>query len=148
MNWECIIFLELNYILRSVITPYIRIQNTESTEGKKKKNVLILHCSKLTEALHEYIFIKLLVTIHTIWLCGRMLWQKDLIAWCIELWLVNNNLPCSVVIVGKEAEYWKFIYIINKSITDEGLWMAWHLCYATEFYEWMINFSKEDVNFD
>ena len=53
MNREYIIFLELNYILRSVITPYIRIQNTESTEGKKKKNVLILHCSKLTEALHS-----------------------------------------------------------------------------------------------
>lgn len=66
MNREFIIFPELNYILRNVITPYIRIQNTESTEGKKNKNVLILHCSKLTEALHEYIFIKLLVTIHTI----------------------------------------------------------------------------------
>lgn len=101
---------------------------------KRRRKCTYLHCSKLTEALHEYIFIKLLVTIHTIWLCGRMLWQKDLIAWCIELWLVNNNLPCSFVIVGKEAEYWKFIYIINKSITDEGLWMAWHLCYATEFY--------------
>lgn len=66
MKREFIIFPELNCILRNVITPYIRIQNTESTEGKKKKNVLILCCSKLTEALHEYIFIKLLVTVHTI----------------------------------------------------------------------------------
>lgn len=47
-----------------------------------------------------------------------------------------------LVIVGKEAECWELVGIINKSITDAGPKMTWHLCYATEFYEWIINFSK------
>lgn len=53
-----------------------------------------------------------------------------------------------LVIAGKEAEWGKFVCIINKSVTDARPTMALHLCYATEFYEWIINFSKVDANFD